>query len=530
MHHTAHIKHIQPQSCDAREYDELNRMQDAEAATGEPVKDFGDVPGDLPANPPAAETDGAVLNPADPMPTARLFRRTHFAHPDCATLHFKGGVFYGWDCALAKYSELDLSAVRAKVYSYLEPARKLVTRGKVSQFVPFAPNRGSVDNAVDALRAVSHLQGDAPKWLRDDPGIPDAKEILATPAGLLYLPIDGSPRIIRPPTPLFFSFNSLDYAYDPAAPTPLEWLKFLDVLWPDDRESIELLQDWFGYCLLPLTYLQKMLLIVGPPRSGKGTIARVLTAMMGAANVCAPTLSGLATNFGLWSLIGKLLAIVSDARLSGRTDLAVVVERLLSISGEDSLTIDRKNLEPVTVRLPTRVMILTNELPRLSDASGALANRFMVLTLERSFLGHEDPGLTDRLLGELPGILNWSLGGLHRLRRRGHFVQPTTSDEAIAEMNDLASPVGAFIRDNGRVGPALSVPVSDLFESWKLWCKEQGRDQPGTLQVFGRDVRAAIPGIGMSRPRAGEERQRRYEGIALTPAAENAVLTSRGYL
>ena len=68
----------------------------------------------------------------------------------------------------------------------------------------------------------------------------------------------------------------------------------------------------------------------------------------------------------------RITAIVSDARISGRSDAKVVVERLLSISGEDSLTIDRKYKEPWTGRLPTRFLVLTNELPKLTDSSGAL--------------------------------------------------------------------------------------------------------------------------------------------------------------
>src|SRR5262249_16435837 len=143
-------------------------------------------------------------------------------------------------------------------------------------------------------------------------------------------------------------------------------------LWPNDPQSIETLQDWLGYLLTQDTRQQKMLVIVGPRRSGKGTIARIIRAMIGEENVTGPTLAGLAPNFGLWSLLGKPVAIVSDARLSHRTDSAIVTERLLSITGEDALTVDRKCMEPVTVKLPTRFVILTNELPRLGDSSGAL--------------------------------------------------------------------------------------------------------------------------------------------------------------
>lgn len=39
-------------------------------------------------------------------------------------------------------------------------------------------------------------------------------------------------------------------------------------------------------------------------------------------------------------LIGKQLAVISDARLSARVDQQIIVERLLAITGEDTLTID----------------------------------------------------------------------------------------------------------------------------------------------------------------------------------------------
>ena len=100
--------------------------------------------------------------------------------------------------------------------------------------------------------------------------------------------------------------------------------------------------------------------MVGPKRSGKGTIARVLTTLLGEANACAPTLAGLATNFGLQPLIGKLLAIIGDARLSGRVDVHVIAERLLSISGEDLITIDRKYQDAWTGKLPTRFLLMSS--------------------------------------------------------------------------------------------------------------------------------------------------------------------------
>ena len=243
---------------------------------------------------------------------------------------------------------------------------------------------------------------------------------------LVHLPslVEKLPDYAVPVTPALFSTSALDYEFAQNTPKPVAWLEFLYQLWADDKESTDTLQEWFGYCLTHDTRLQKILMILGPKRSGKGTIARVQRALIGKENVAGPTLASLSQNFGLSPLLGKSLAIVSDARLGGRTDSQIVVERLLSISGEDALTVDRKFLEPVTCKLPTRIMVLTNELPKLGDSSGALAGRIILLRLTRSFYGEEDHELTDKLLAELPGILWWAIAGWRRLRERGRFSQP----------------------------------------------------------------------------------------------------------
>jgi putative DNA primase/helicase len=258
-----------------------------------------------------------------------------------------------------------------------------------------------------------------------------------------------------------------------------------------------------------------MFLAVGPRRSGKGTIARVLTSVVGRDNTVAPTLAALGMNFGIAPLIGKRVAIISDARLGGRADQPAIAERLLSITGEDAITIDRKYRDAWTGRLLTRFLILSNELPRLADVSGALAGRFVVLMLTRSFFGHEDHKLTNRLLTELPSILNWAITGWRRLAERGHFVTPSSSADAVRELEALGSPIRAFLSELCVISPGCTVEIAKLFEEWCAWCKQQGRDHPGTAQTFGRDLRAVVPGIKTTQPRGGEGRLRLYEGIGL---------------
>jgi putative DNA primase/helicase len=277
------------------------------------------------------------------------------------------------------------------------------------------------------------------------------------------------------------------------------------------------LQEWFGYFLSPDTTRQKILLIVGPKRSGKGTIARVLQELLGRNSVGGPTMASLSENFGLEPLIAKSLAIVSDARIGARTDKSAIVERLLSISGEDQLTVARKFRDAWHGRLLTRFLILTNELPSLSDGSGALAGRFIVLNLTESFFGKEDPALSKKLVIEMPGILNWAMEGYRRLCQRGFFVQPKSALDAVEDIEMLASPVKAFIRDHCEIRAGHSATMQDLWNTFNAWATTEGIKSPGTKQWFGRNLKSALPGITTKKVGNADARELIYVGIKLKP-------------
>lgn len=76
--------------------------------------------------------------------------------------------------------------------------------------------------------------------------------------------------------------------------------------------------------------------------------------------------------------------------------------------------------------------------------------------------------------------------------------------------------MGAFVRDRCDVGPEEWVALDALYEAWRKWCTDHGRDRPGTQQTFGRDLRAVIPGITVTQPRDNNgNRFRAYAGVGL---------------
>ena len=100
-----------------------------------------------------------------------------------------------------------------------------------------------------------------------------------------------------------------------------------------------------------------------------------------------------------------------------------------------------------------------------------MASRFIIFVLKNSFLGKENPGLTDELLTEAPAIFNWALEGLDRLNERGYFDSPQSGKDAVQLLEDLSSPISAFIRDTCVVGGDQGVEVDALWTAWKSWCE-----------------------------------------------------------
>lgn len=471
----------------------LNSWEKVRAVLGEPKE------GDWKAVP-IAKNEIVEASEADPREEAETVLAEH-SHESVPKIVFWNGSFLYW--ASGQFNHIPASEARAIVVRSLNKRYKKV-------------GTSIVNNVMEHLRAEAMLSSriQPPTWIGQQ-NTWSPFDVVTTQNQIVHLPsfIAKENRYSIPSTPSFFATSAMDYAFDLRAECP-RWMEFLKQIWPNDTDSIEALQQWFGYCLTPDTRQQKILFLLGIKRSGKGTICRVLRSLVGENNVAGPTLSSLQTNFGLWPLLGKTLAIVSDARLSGRSDQATIAERLLSISGEDAQTVDRKNLEPITTKLSTRLMIVSNELPRLQDSSGALVGRMIVLKLSESFYGREDQRLSDDLLAERSGILHWAIEGWRVLRERGSFSQPQTGRELVEQMDELASPIMAFVQDRCIVDNRLEVSANVLYAEWCDWCREVGRDA-STAQLFGRDLNAYLPRLSRRQIRIGAHRERIYQGIGI---------------
>lgn len=326
--------------------------------------------------------------------------------------------------------------------------------------------------------------------------------------------VEVDPKIILAPhTPDWFSKMKLSFRFDPEALCP-EWDKFVKDVFNGDHESYDILQKWIGYLLCPDNSYQKIMLVIGPQRSGKGTILHVMRELFGIDNIATPTLSGLSKDFALESLVGKSIAIIADARLSERTDEVSFTERMLSISGGDPQDIARKYKSTLTgYSLPVRFTLFSNLLPRFKDTSAAFLSRCVFLRMPNSYLGREDLTLKDRLIAELPGILNWAIAGRRRLDEAKHFYQPEMAMSLVNEMRSIISPVLEFVQSTCVTGPECECETKDLFSVWERWCEENDVSHVGTIQQLSRKLKALRPEIRTDQFRLGVAQTRKFIGI-----------------
>lgn len=377
-----------------------------------------------------------------------------------------------------------------------------------------------IKNVIQATKSYCTLRNS--QKLHDWTDGHDEGHCIAVENGILNLtkaiqdPAPPEEKILLPHTPEWFSTIKLEFPFDPLAQCP-EWDKFLMEVFHNDQQSIGLLQRWFGYLLTPDNTLGKILFIIGKPRSGKGTILHVMKALFGESNVATPGLHDLAAEHTLQTFIGKTIALIADARLSENSNDTIITERLLSISGGDPQHISRKYKDHLTgYNLPVRFTLFSNILPKIKDASGVFASRCMLLKMPSSHLGREDYGLRERLLGELPGILNWSIIGRHYLnsdiKANIKLKQPTAANSLVEDMSELVNPVAGFLETVCEFDNNYSVATKDLFKLWEQWCEDNDIVNPGNIQTFCRKVKG-IRMLETSRVQNGQVRRKEFLGV-----------------
>jgi P4 family phage/plasmid primase-like protien len=336
--------------------------------------------------------------------------------------------------------------------------------------------------------------------------LPDGKaaDLLALANGLL----DLDALELRPHTPDWFSLACLPYGYDPQAACP-RWLSVLGENLEGDAERIGLLQEFFGYSLMNSTDAQRFLFLVGEGANGKSVVLAGMHAMLGQENVSTVPLEDFGRRFAMAQTLGKLANICPEVGELDRTAEGT----LKAFTSGDRMTFEKKGKDAFTARPTARLVLSTNNVPRFSDRSDGVWRRLLLVPFTRQVpTGRRVAGLDKPEFwlgaGEAPGILNWSLEGMRRLKANGlRFTEPAACRAALLEHRVDSDPCRAFLEEQYAADPeARPLRTCELYGNYKGWCEANGY-RAVSANNFGRQVRRVF-GLEESRP------HRFAEGVA----------------
>ena len=253
------------------------------------------------------------------------------------------------------------------------------------------------------------------------------------------------------------------------------WDQFLDEIvdgGPDCNEKLQLLQEWFGYCLVPDNSQHKFLWLVGAGGNGKSVLLDVLRHLVGPSNVSDAHIERLGDKGVRAELENKLVNISAEMG----AEATIADGYLKSIVAGDFIEAERKFKDSFSFRPTVRLVGSTNHLPRLLDLSDGFFRRAMISQFNRQFLdGERDTKLTEKLVAELPGILAWAVEGLKNLRKRGYFVIPSSSIEALNQYRQDSDPERMYFDECLLKDPTgEGMTPNSLYADYVEWCRRSG--------------------------------------------------------
>ncbi len=273
-----------------------------------------------------------------------------------------------------------------------------------------------------------------------------------------------------------FCMNRLAVKYVPDAPPPARWLQFLSELLYE--EDIPTVQEYLGYCLLPTTKGQKMLMLIGKGGEGKSRIGLAMNAIFG-TSMNTTSIQKVETNrFARADLESKLLMVDDDMDMSALPKTNYIKS---IVTSECRMDMERKGVQSYQSQLYVRFLCFGNgALTALHDRSDGFFRRQIVLTTkDRPADREDDPFLVEKLASEKEGIFLWMLEGLNRLIANNYkFTISGRAKENIASIIRNANNIVDFLASEGyiRFKADMDASTKDLYAAYRAWCEDNAEN------------------------------------------------------
>jgi putative DNA primase/helicase len=368
-----------------------------------------------------------------------------------------------------------------------------VVRERAARLLGQQYRRGHGVNAEDVVRAR------APR-ITCDP----VAEVINFRNGLYLWQADQ----LRDHDPAVLSTVQLTVDWDPDATCPA-FDRWLAQVVPDDM--VALVWEAIGYLLYSGNPLHRAYMLMGGGRNGKGTLLRVLGALIGAGNYTAVSLHSLVnTRFSTANLFGKLANIAGDIDGTYLESTAM----FKAITGQDQITAEHKGRDAFDFTPWAVPVFSANKVPPSADVTVGYLARWLVVPFPHDFTGKEDRRLDARLQtkAELQGIAVKAMPALRTLMARGDFDLPESGRAARDEFARRVDQVRTWVDESCDIDLAHPfVPRTGLYQRYRDWAIRDGHKAVKASEFY--DRLDTLPGVSATRHDIGT---RGYTGIKVT--------------
>lgn len=273
----------------------------------------------------------------------------------------------------------------------------------------------------------------------------------------------------------YYFTTQLPFAYDPHAICDM-WRHYLRTtfVWPEtlaeDTQLIEFMQEAIGYSLTSDVSLHSTFWCYGGGNNGKGVLFHVLEKLAGKSFFPLNVKLMSHNPYQLAELGGKRIAACSE---SNATDNLVDDAQIKALVAGDTMSARSPHQRPFDLHPHVKLWWSMNALPAVADFSEGFWRRVRVIPFNHEFKADERiTDLKERLDNELPGIFNWAMEGLRRLRTQGRFSEPKQVQDVTTQYRHEANPISLYIDDKCISEKDLNrcTQVSEIYRMYKEWC------------------------------------------------------------
>lgn len=274
--------------------------------------------------------------------------------------------------------------------------------------------------------------------------------------------------------------------YDPEATCPT-WECFLDRVMGGNKELVRYLQKAVGYSLTGDTREQCLFFLWGTGRNGKSTFLETIRRLLGDYACQMDFTSVLRTKT---DKVRNDIARLNGARLvsaveveDGRALSEVVVKQL---TGNDTVTARYLRSEFFEFKPTFKLWLAGNHKPSVKGTDVGIWRRIRLIPFSVTVPEAEvDPRLSEKLLDELPGILNWALEGLRLWSEEG-LEPPEEVKKETNSYREEMDPVARFLEECCDISGDERTSAKALYEGYRVWAVGSGEEVLTKRKLAGR--------------------------------------------